>query len=117
MSPTNDVPKSDVRSAHHGFHLAERVKEGGHKRRDMKVTAKRRAYNRRYYRNHPEVWARSNARRKALRPIFTPKIDWADREAVRLYDRERNREYREAHPTWTAAKYKAGKEIRSNLNI
>jgi len=41
MSPTNDVPKSDVRSAHHGFHLAERVKEGGHKRRDMKVTAKR----------------------------------------------------------------------------
>ena len=78
----------------------------------MKVTAKRRAYNAKYYRNHPEIWARSNARRKALRPVFTPKIDWADREAVRLYDQKRNREYREAHPGWTAAKCKAWRAKR-----
>jgi hypothetical protein len=78
----------------------------------MKVTAKRRAYNARYYRNHLEIWARSNARRKALRPIFTPKLNWSDRAAVAEYGRQRNAAYRAAHPTWTAEKCKAWRAKR-----
>ncbi len=78
----------------------------------MKITAKRRAYNARYYRLHPEVWARSYAKRKALRPIFTPKIDWSDRQAVREYDRQRNAAYRRANPGWTATKCKAWRAKR-----
>jgi hypothetical protein len=58
-----------------------------------------------YYRRNKHIWERLGLRRKRARG-FTPLIDWGDREAVRVYDRERNRAYREAHPGWTAAKCK-----------
>jgi hypothetical protein len=58
-----------------------------------------------YYRRNKHIWERLGLRRKRARG-FTPKVDWGDREAVRVYDRERNRAYREAHPGWTAAKCK-----------
>jgi hypothetical protein len=65
----------------------------------------RRRARAKYYRRNKHIWERQTLSRKLARG-FMPKIDWGDREAVRVYDRERNRAYREAHPLWTAAKCK-----------